>query len=244
MKIVKKERYVLVQHHELTYKLPREVFYTLHIDETTEVNQNMLQRLDYESNLYQAKEKSLRALKSPKTTFEIKTLLVNFPNQVIIDVISFLKHYHYLDDLAYMKWYHLSKPQHGKTRLSFVFKQKGIQFDQIHDYLETIDEQIMIETVAVSLLKSVKNMSYQETKQKVYQKLLRLGFNSSLSLSTIESLHIPKDLDESLLDQLFNKKHSKLKGNAYEKCQMFIKMAVSKGFDYHLAKKKCEEIHD
>ena len=85
--------------------------------------------------------------------------------------------------------------------------------------------------------------SYSKSRESIYQHLMNQGFSSSLILSKLDH-HYSKDDDKEkeLLRQLYYKTLPKLQGNPYEKCQKWVKKALSKGFSYQDAKSLCEDI--
>jgi SOS response regulatory protein OraA/RecX len=92
------------------------------------------------------------------------------------------------------------------------------------------------------LNRTLKGLTLDIKKQKIYQKLYTLGFESDTIMPLLNTIEVLKEDELKLLDTHFNKRVSKLKGTPYEKCQLWIRYAISKGFNYQEAKMKCEEI--
>lgn len=242
MKIVKTTHSVVIKHDTQTFKIYPEIFYSLKINEQEPLEKHILSRLTIESLKFEAKEKALKALRSPKTTYEIKQLLKAYDANIVNDIISALKQYKWIDDIAYMTWYVEIHGTYGKKYVSNVFKEKGIAFESVDSFLNTIDDQLKIEDVFFNLNKSIKGVTTEVKKRKIYQKLFALGFETTLITPLLSNISVPKEDELKLLDAHFNKRQSKLKGTPYEKCQLWIRYAVSKGFDYRDAKAKCEDI--
>jgi regulatory protein len=242
MTIHKLSNYVKLVHDEKVYQIPFDVFYTLKIYEDTQVDQAFMSRLLYESLKFEGKEKAIKALKNPKTVYEIKQLLSSYDEKIVIDILKDLKQYKWIDDQSYMKWYLEVHKNHGKKYYIKIFKEKGISFDLVDAFVDDINDSLNIEHVFNQLNRTLKGLTLDIKKQKIYQKLYTLGFESDTIMPLLNTIEVLKEDELKLLDTHFNKRVSKLKGTPYEKCQLWIRYAISKGFNYQEAKMKCEEI--
>jgi SOS response regulatory protein OraA/RecX len=242
MTIHKLSNHVKLVHEEKVYHIPFDVFYTLKIYEDTQVDQALMTRLTYESLKFEGKEKAIKALKNPKTVYEMKQLLVSYDEKIVMDILKELKQYKWIDDQSYMKWYLDVHKNHGKKYYLKIFKEKGISFDLVDTFVKDIDDSLNIEHVFNQLNRTFKGLTLEIKKQKIYQKLYTLGFESETIMPLLDKIEVLKEDELKLLDTHFNKRVSKLKGTPYEKCQLWIRYAISKGFNYQEAKMKCEEI--
>ena len=242
MKILKSTHSVKITHENKAFNIPLDVFYSLKIYEDEPLDMKLIPRLTYESLKFEGKEKAVKALKNPKTIYEIKQLLSMYDDKIVSDILKDLKQYKWIDDSSYMKWYADTHQTHGKKYFLKIFKEKGIAFDLVNDFVREINEDVRIESVFNQLNRSIKGFTTNVKKQKIYQKLYTLGYDSSLITPLLERIEVLKEDESKLLDMHFNKRVSKLKGTSYEKCQLWIRYAISKGFNYQDAKLKCEDI--
>ena len=242
MKITKLKTHVKCEYLDKIYILPYESFYALHLSDIESIDKETLKKMSHISDRFQAKEIALKALKTPKTQYEIKQKLTIYSQDVVVETINFLKQYHYIDDLKYMQWYSELKRSYGKKMLSQRFKEKGIQFDLVEAFLKSLDESKRIIDVSEKIIKSLKGMTIKQKRIKLQEKLYRFGFSSDAIQSMMTTISVEKEDESKLLETLFLKKKQRLKGTSYEKCQTWIKYALSKGFDYDDAKTKCEDI--
>mgnify|MGYP001550266253 CR=1 FL=1 len=239
-----KKTYALVTFNEEVMNVPLDVFYRYHMkvglifDHI--VYQEILNDIDYANCKHQA----LKLLRVPKTTYELKEKLSTYKKDIITQIIKELTDKGYVNDDAYMKLYHELRPSVGPKKLKFTFRNKGISFERIDTFLNTIDESASLEMAFEKVLKKTTKKSYSKSRESIYQYLMNQGFSSSLIMSKLDH-HYSKDdgKEKELLRQLFYKTLPKLQGNSYEKCQKWVKKALSKGFLYQDAKSLCEDIN-
>lgn len=238
-----KKKYVELALKDDVLSIPLDVFYKYHIHNGFCFDDTLKQRILNDANYYWCLEDSYKHLKIPKTTFELKQKLQAYEPNIVKQVIQTLITKRYLDDVAYMKRYHELRPSLGPKKLSYTFKQKGIDHELIDPFIRSIDENKGLELALEKALKKTSTKSYQKQKEWLYLNLVSKGFSNSLVTSILEkNIHKEESDEQKHMVSLFHKTAHKLKGNSYEKCQMWIKKATSKGFSYHDAKKLCEEI--
>lgn len=226
-------------------KIPLDVFYKYHIHTGDCFDSHKKQQILEDASYYWCLDKAYKMLKTPKTIHELKEKLHEYPVHIVKQVIQALTIKKYVNDEAYMKLYHELRPSVGPKKLMYVFKQKGIQHEIIDTFIQSIDESKGLHIAIEKLLKKSSTKSYQKQKEWLYQNLISKGFSTSLITSILDT-YLEKDTLSELqhLKTLFHKTEHKLQGNRYEKCQMWIKKATSKGFSYHDAKQLCEGINE
>jgi SOS response regulatory protein OraA/RecX len=242
MKITKLKTHVELEYREHVYHIPYESYYQLKLYDIETIDTKSLKKISYVSDCYQAKEIALKSLKNPKTQYEIKQKLSSFSQEVIQETMHFLIQYHYIDDLKYMQLFTLTKRNYSKKMLSQKFKEKGIQFEQVDTYLKTIDDASRIIDTADKIIQGLKGLTIKQKQKKLQEKLYRLGFSYESIQSYLNTRSLEKEDEKQLLERLFIKKAHQLKGNPFEKCQSWIRYALSKGFEYEDAKRKCEDM--
>lgn len=238
-----KKTSAFVTFNEEEIQVPVDVFYRYHMkvghtyDHST--YQDILNDIDYAN----CKHRALKLLNVPKTAYEIKEKLTQYKKHIVTQVIKELMDKGYVNDDAFMKIYHELRPFIGPKKLKFTFRNKGVHVERINAFLNTIDESVSLELAFEKILKKTSKKSYQKSKESIYQYLMNQGFSSSLILSKIDqAYYIDDDKERELLSQLFYKTLPKLQGNLYEKCEQWLKKALTKGFSYQEAKSFCEVI--
>lgn len=234
---------VVINHEEM--KLPIDVFYRYKLRVGVTFDEKTYQKICDDARFSYCMQKALKLLKVPKTTYELREKLfsLTYSLPVIKQVIKELETKGYLNDEMYMKTYHELRPSTGPKKLEFIFKRKGISHERIETFIASIDEHASLEIAFLKVIRKPSNRSFQKTKESIYHHLLSQGFSSSKIFSILDQrLNKNEEKEREALHTLFQKTYPKLKGNAYEKCQLWIKKALSKGFNYKDAKHKCEEI--
>lgn len=129
-----------------------------------------------------AKERALYLLeRRPYSEYMLrKKLILNaYPNDIIDEVVEFLKQYRYLDDYMYIQMY-VNQSVSKKSKKQFVFdlKRKGISKELLEQYFDEYpycEEQRLSEQME----RYVKNMDLQDWKvqQRVIRYFLGKGFS-------------------------------------------------------------------
>lgn len=99
---------------------------------------------------------------------------------LIDKVLTKLKKYKYLDDLAFTKWYLSSRKTRPKSLrlLKLELRQKGIDKDLIGSIPQNQKSEIQLAKIALEKrINRWKNLSHLEKKKKVYQYLATRGFD-------------------------------------------------------------------
>ena len=194
-------------------------------------------------HLYREAKKYLKRM---RTCVEVRLYLLNITSKeaIINQVIDELKKKNYLDDITYMKRYLQTHEHYGPNKSLFELMKKGIKKSDIQDVLNTIDFDEKLHQVIKRCHKKNHKLSHQKKLQKCYLYASQLGYERSKIQSTLSLIEQTPHDEETSLQAFFIKASRKLKGNTYEKCQLWIKKAMQHGFRYEDAKKYCEEIID
>lgn len=133
-------------------------------------------------NFEQAKEKAVKYLVlTLRTENEVRNKLkkLNVEEDIIEQVIEYLKGINYINDSNYIEAYIrqcIKIPKYSKYEIKMKLLQKGINKNLLEEKLEEHDMQ-QYEKKIVEKLKSSKLKDMDEIKQKAY--LYRRGFNIS-----------------------------------------------------------------
>ncbi len=133
-------------------------------------------------NFEQAKEKAVKYLVlTLRTENEVRNKLkkLNVEEDIIEQVIEYLKGINYINDSNYIEAYIrqcIKIPKYSKYEIKMKLLQKGINKNLLEEKLEEHDMQ-EYEKKIVEKLKSSKLKDMDEIKQKAY--LYRRGFNIS-----------------------------------------------------------------
>ena len=132
----------------------------------------------------EAKDKAMHFLGYKARTYKEvvnKLSVEEFSEEVICKVMDLLVKYSYVDDykyaISYVKYMHNSKT-HGKIRIKYELKQRGVQEDIIDKVLQELDldETSNILKLFDKKLKNGTNLDYKE-KKKVFDYISRRGFS-------------------------------------------------------------------
>lgn len=133
-------------------------------------------------NFEQAKEKAVKYLVLQlRTEMEVKQKLqkLNVEEEIITEVLEYLKSIGYIDDSKYVDAYlrqSVNIPKYSIFEIKMKLKQKGIRKDLIEKKLSDFDSKKYEENL-IQKLKNGKLKSMEEVKQRAY--LYRRGFKIS-----------------------------------------------------------------
>lgn len=159
-----------------------------------------------------------------------------YPKDLIIDVIEDLEDEKIIDDKEYVLTYleYFNNAYYGKYYIMNYFKGKNIK-PSILDKLEFSNEDE--ETKAKKYFELIKNKyvssNFIKQKKKIYEAMLRRGFDNEIINSTLSSLNIDKDKEKKLLLKDYKKakeKYQKLED--FERKDKIISSLVNKGYRY------------
>lgn len=133
-------------------------------------------------NFEQAKEKAVKYLVLQlRTEMEVKQKLqkLNVEEEIITEVLEYLKSIGYIDDSKYVDAYlrqSVNIPKYSIFEIKMKLKQKGIRKDLIEKKLSDFDSKKYEENL-IQKLKNGKLKNMEEVKQRAY--LYRRGFKIS-----------------------------------------------------------------
>ena len=126
----------------------------------------------------------------------------------ILDAISFLKSYNYIDDKTYAKQYVLTKKGKGKSYLKNALLQKGINKSVIDEVLDSY--QIDEDELLLLTKKYVKNKTMDnKLKQKAYRHILSKGYSFDEAKKAVEKVFGEQNDWDWCVGNKANKKPSK-----------------------------------
>ena len=236
MKINKKGTSLYLETDSGEYLISKELIYKYKLDikPTPELTIEIVKDIIIEAGYNEA----LKLLKDPKTEFEVREKLrVKYNQEIISLIIEKLKHYHFLDDLLYVKNYiSYQLPTHGKNYILLKLRQKGIKEDIIKPQLDNVNEaEILIKKIPLKLRQ--QKGSIRMISLKVINYFTQRGYDFEL-VEEILNMELAKlDLnDEEALKKEIKNLAVRFQGyqDDFLKKQKFIKVLQEKGFGYEL----------
>lgn len=202
---------------------------------------HLIQKDRLYENLYQSAK---TYLKRQHTVSEVFTYLEKQSSDqvVITQVIQSLKDKQYVNDADYIKRYIQSHKYFGPKKILFSLRNKGVHSKAVEAQLKDVDFQQRLEEVIASCIQKNNQLSHAKKRQKCYVYASQLGYEQSDIQTHLESITTSTENEAVALKKLWIKKQSKLKGQAFDKCQLWIRIAMQQGFRYDDAKKLCQEI--
>lgn len=137
--------------------------------------------------------------KMDRTEYKLREKLSEggYPDEAIEDAIGYVKRYHYLDDERYARNYvFLAQDRKSRKKLSIELYQRGIKKELIDRILEEeyeADEEKQICQLLEKRGFDPKTCSEKES-QKLYQFLLRRGFQSSDICKVMRMISLDSDM--------------------------------------------------
>lgn len=137
--------------------------------------------------------------KMDRTEYKLREKLSEggYPDEAIEDAIGYVKSYHYLDDERYARNYvFLAQDRKSRKKLSIELYQRGIKKELIDRILEEeydADEEKQICQLLEKRGFDPKTCSEKE-RQKLYQFLLRRGFQSSDICKVMRMISLDSDM--------------------------------------------------
>ena len=145
----------------------------------------------------------------PRTTKEIINYLeksdldLNSKNQII----SKLTEYKYLDDDAYVKSFILDSMNKclGKTYVIHTLERLGISLNLINKYIETYQEQDLIEELTIKYQKiqyTLVSLPITKQKLKLTQKMALKGISTTTIQELLKRLEFTEEIDTTFIKDL------------------------------------------
>lgn len=182
---VDKTKFKIYIDDEYQFILYQKDIYIYDLKEGKEISDIDYQTILVDTVIRRGKLKALALLKfMDRTEAELvsKLKLAGYAMPIVDLIITYVKSYHYIDDLKYAINYVKSRKEvKSKTVLVMELKQKGIPKDYIdqafyEEYNEGIDEEIAILKHISKKVKDLNNIT-EEEKAKVSSYLYRKGFS-------------------------------------------------------------------
>lgn len=201
MKIIeiKKDRwsykYIVEFENNETYKLSLNQIIKYNLKEDEEVNYlDLIEKINFD-NTQKAFNKALDLLSfKDYTSFEIKNKLlkIGYSEDVLINVFEKLKEYNFINDEKYaINYVEYAKKykKHGKTKILYSLKQKGISSSILNnlDFNDDVELEYAIK-LGEKKLSTLQNIDRK--KDKIYRYLLSKGYKSDICLKVINILNI------------------------------------------------------
>ena len=173
-----------------------ELVYTHSLKKGMEIDKESLENLLHDEMYMKAKNKALTILsKSDQSEKKLKKKLLNdFDENIVEDVIDFLKGYKLINDnLLAEKIVHdnMNLSKFGKNKIKQNLYNKGIAASDIQDALSQIDPDDEYENakyLAEKRLKRLKGEDKNKINQKIYQHLAYKGFSYDIIKRVLREL--------------------------------------------------------
>ena len=173
-----------------------ELVYTHSLKKGMEIDKESLENLLHDEMYMKAKNKALTILsKSDQSEKKLKEKLLNdFDENIVEDVIDFLKGYKLINDnLLAEKIVHdnMNLSKFGKNKIKQNLYNKGIAASDIQDALSQIDPDDEYENakyLAEKRLKRLKSEDKNKINQKIYQHLAYKGFSYDIIKRVLREL--------------------------------------------------------
>lgn len=155
------------------------------LKEGSEVSEEKYQCLLHQIIGKRATKRAMHLLeKGDKTEYQLRDKLKRnqYPEEAIEDAISYVKNYHYIDDLRYARNYiEYHQKEKSRQRLKTDLMRKGIKKEWIEQALEEMFLKDETEQIAKWLEKKKFDEKKEDPKEyrRIYQFLLRKGFRNT-----------------------------------------------------------------
>lgn len=155
-----------------------------HLEEKLMISDELYEELLYQVIGMRAKKRAMYLLeKQERTEYQLREKLRQnqYPLEVIEEAVIYVKKYHYLDDMRYASTFiRCQREKRSKRRIQQDLLKKGITGEIIEAaFLEEGDKD---ETPAIQRILEKKGYSQEMSREdayKIYQFLLRRGYNSA-----------------------------------------------------------------
>ncbi len=165
------------------------------LQEGGELSQEQFEEIRREILIKRARRRTMHLLeKMDRTENQLRTKLRQgyYPEDVIEDALSYVKGYHYVDDLRYAQNYvRCWKEKKSRRMLQMELQNKGVSKEWVQ---QALDEEYQQENEQEQILTWIQKKNYSpETsdireKHRIYQFLMRKGFCSHDILHVLDHL--------------------------------------------------------
>lgn len=191
-----KNRVNLYVDNEYLLSLQAELVYKYNLSKNQEIDEEKLLEIARADDYEKAKNKALNSLsKVEKSEKKIREKLSDdFDEEVIEDVIEFLKKHELVDDERFAEMIvsnDLNFKRVGKNRIKQNLYTKGIKREYIESAISDIDSDVELENaiyLAKKRLPRIKDKDINKVKNKLYQHLSYKGFSYDIIKSAIREV--------------------------------------------------------
>lgn len=191
-----KNRVNLYVDNEYLLSLQAELVYKYNLSKNQEIDEEKLLEIARADDYEKAKNKALNSLsKVEKSEKKIREKLsADFDEEVIEEVIEFLKKHELVDDERFAEMIvsnDLNFKRVGKNRIKQNLYTKGIKREYIESAISDIDSDVELENaiyLAKKRLPRIKDKDINKVKNKLYQHLSYKGFSYDIIKSAIREV--------------------------------------------------------
>lgn len=208
------------------------------------IDNNILTEIEKDNLKLDCYYKTLKYLKNPKCTKDIKNYLKEYPLPIVEYTITRLTNEGYLNDYNYIRAYINTKinlSHDGYYKIYYSLKDKDLDDNIIKEYLDNIEDSIWLDKINKiidSKLKSNPKYSNNLLINKIKNYLKTLGFQDYLINIALNNITLDNTHEDEKLKKDYEKLYNKYK-NKYDKNKLnyiLIGKLYQKG--YELAKVK------
>lgn len=181
----KGQRYRVYSDEEMIFALYRKELQYYHIQENSEIDEDLFHMILADVVLKRAKERALYLLEQRLYTVSMmrkKLLDSEYPELVLEQVLSFLQQYHYLDDREYANMY-IKDYSLKKSRKQMIMDlcRRGVDRQILEDFFEEQGD-FEDQCFARQFQRYVqgKDVSDFSSRQKIFRHFYSKGFSSEL----------------------------------------------------------------
>ncbi|MEG1448917.1 MAG: RecX family transcriptional regulator [Oscillospiraceae bacterium] len=192
--ITKKGRYALFLDGEFAFSVDEQTLFEYHLQNTKEIQTELMEEIQYTSDLRYAKEMAFNLLSYKSyTTKDLQKKLVRYvSSEVAEDAIQKMVELSLVDDLDYAMRYSRDLFRIKKYSLSKIrseLKKKGIEEDYIEEALCQFEEESAEKQISDIILKKYSNkLGDEKGLRSTVNGLLRRGYNYSDIRTVINNL--------------------------------------------------------
>ena len=157
-----------------------------------EISDDIIKQLQSEDALEVGYQRAIKFISyRPRSTSEVRKNLQkhDISEENIELVLQRLIEYNLLDDANFARTWIENRSEfrpRGRRALEYELRQHGIDPETIERFLESIDEEKLAYQAAQKKVRQIKNLEFQEFRQKMYRYLAQRGFSYETISTTID----------------------------------------------------------
>ena len=157
-----------------------------------EISDDKIKQLQSEDALEVGYQRAIKFISyRPRSTSEVRKNLQkhDISEENIELVLQRLIEYNLLDDANFARTWIENRSEfrpRGRRALEYELRQHGIDPETIERSLESIDEEKLAYQAAQKKVRQIKNLEFQEFRQKMYRYLAQRGFSYETISTTID----------------------------------------------------------